>query len=131
MTSLSSEAELLRAIYFNTGSAVPYASLKLENKSNYSSRDLGQEFLLFDDYWDKHQKLELSLLESSNLIKFHDDVKLVHPHFTDIITSFRSEFPENLNELAPNLSDNEELVFKYSHYSLTELGEAFCKIVFN
>ena len=127
----SAEARLLRDIYFNTGSIVPLASLKIENKSNHSSRNLGQDFLLFDNYSDNKQMLELALLESSNLIKLHEDTKLVHPHFANIINSFTNTFPNDLNELLPNLSDNEELVFEHSHYDLTELGESFCKIVFS
>lgn len=123
------EARLLKEIYSNTASLVPFASLKMENKDG-SSRDLDQYFLLFDNYSDNNKMLELSLLESSNLINFHKDTKLVHPHFTNIITSFRKSFPENLNTLFPNFSD-EEVIFEHSYYSLTTLGESFCKIVFS
>ena len=124
------EARLLKEIYSNTASLVPFASLKMENKDG-SSRDLDQYFLLFDNYSDNNKMLELSLLESSNLINFHKDTKLVHPHFTNIITSFRKSFPENLNTLFPNFSDDEEVIFEHSYYSLTTLGESFCKIVFS
>jgi phage protein len=125
------EAKLLKDIYFNTGSIVPLASLKIEDKSDYSSRSLGQDYLLFDNYSDDQKMLDLSLLESSNLIRFHRKEQLVHPHFTNIINTFTNTFPNNLNELFPNLPDNEEVVFEHSYYSLTEIGESFCKIVFN
>jgi hypothetical protein len=127
----AAEARLLRDIYFNKGSVVPLVSLKIENKSDYSSRNLGQDFLLFDNYSDNQKMLDLSLLESSNLIRFHRKIQLVHPHFTNIINTFTNTFPNNLNDLLPNLSDDEEVVFEHSHYSLTELGESFCNIVFN
>lgn len=127
----SSEARLLRDIYFNTGTVVPLASLKIENKSDHSSRNLGQYFLLFDNYSDNKKMLDLSLLESSNLIRFHKNIKLVHPHFANIINTFTNTFPNNLNELSPDLSDDEEVVFEHSYYDLTELGESFCKIVFS
>ena len=127
----AAEARLLKDIYFNTGSIVPLASLTVEDKSDYSSRNLGQDFLLFDNYSDNQKMLDLSLLESSNLIRFHKKTQLVHPHFTNIINTFTNTFPNNLNELFPNLLDDEEVVFEHSYYSLTELGESFCKIVFN
>ena len=127
----AAEARLLKDIYFNTGSIVPLVSLTVEDKSDYSSRNLGKDFLLFDNYSDNQKMLVLSLLESSNLIRFHRKNKLVHPHFTNIINTFTNTFPNNLNELCPNLLDNEEVVIEHSYYSLTELGESFCKIVFN
>lgn len=127
----SAEARLLRDIYFNTGAVVPLASLKVENKSDYSSRNLGQDFLLFDNYSDNKKMLDLSLLESSNLIKFHKNIRLVHPHFANVINAFTDTFPNDLNEILPNLLDNEEVVFEHSYYDLTELGESFCKIVFS
>lgn len=127
----TAEARLLKDIYFNTGSIVPLVSLTVEDKSDYSSRNLGKDFLLFDNYSDNQKMLVLSLLESSNLIRFHRKNKLVHPHFTNIINTFTNTFPNNLNELCPNLLDNEEVVIEHSYYSLTELGESFCKIVFN
>lgn len=127
----SAEARLLRDIYFNTGAVVPLASLKVENKSDYSSRNLGQDFLLFDNYSDNKRMLDLSLLESSNLIKFHKNIRLVHPHFANVINTFTGTFPNDLNEILPDLSDNEEVMFEHSYYDLTELGESFCKIVFS
>lgn len=84
-----------------------------------------------DNYSDNQKMLDLSLLESSNLIRFRRKIQLVHPHFTNIINTFTNTFPNNLNDLLPNLSDDEEVVFEHSHYSLTELGESFCNIVFN
>ena len=124
------EARLLEMIYYNTASLVPFVRLKAENKSTYSSKKLGNGFLLLDDHSENSMSLELSLLESANLITFHEDTRLIHSHFADIFTEFRSFFPEDLNTFLPDISDEEELVFEHSYYSLTELGESFCKIVF-
>lgn len=127
------EAKLLELIFRNRFSVVPIVDLKVKNINNHSERTIKLNALLLDSGPTQDYALELSLLESANLIKFRDDFRLTNPHFEQIISDYTNSFSPDLGIVFSNLvnTDQETIDFHHSSYFLTELGKSFCEIVFS
>ncbi|WJQ85369.1 DUF4393 domain-containing protein [Streptococcus parasuis] len=125
------EAILLQKIYNNKVQTVPLVNLKVRNRENYSERTIYLNHLLLDSGPDNSFALELSLLESANLITLAKDFRLTSPNFAEKITDFEKSFGDVNNTFRGLLkNENEYVEFFHSTYFLTELGSSFCNIVF-
>ncbi|MBF0844494.1 DUF4393 domain-containing protein [Streptococcus danieliae] len=126
------EAVLLERIYHNMYSVVPVVNLRIRDSVTLSERIFHLDMLLFDTGRDDTFPLELSLLESANLISLKEDFRLTSQHFEAIIDEYIGTFPPDLNNFFKGLlrNSNELISFQHSAYFLTELGRSFCSIVF-
>ncbi|HFR3919713.1 Abi-alpha family protein [Streptococcus suis] len=125
------EAILLQKIYNNKFKIVPWVNLKVKNRATHSERTIHFNHLLLDSGPDNTFALELSLLESANLIILEKDFRLTNPHFDEMIKHFEMSFGD-INATFRGLleNENEYVEFFHSTYFLTELGSSFCAIVF-
>lgn len=122
-----SEAVLLKKMYTNTGSVVPYVEFQTEEKTTYARNSLEHSILLLDNNYILNNNLELSLLENSNLIKLNEGDFLSHPYFETQYNNV-SHYIDKFKEFVDTNKKN--IIMEKSHYSFTPLGKALCKILF-
>lgn len=122
------EAVLLKDIYHNTASSVPFSAIKIYADEDRSKGygQIGNGYLLLDNYVTSNHSLYLSLLESANLIEFLEGTFLTADHFANKYKII----DELINNHFSKDYDIKLLENSKSLYQLTELGKSFCKIVF-
>lgn len=121
-------ATLLKDMYINTASVVPYVEFQTEEKTTYARNTLDYSVLLLDNNYIINNDLELSLLENFNLIKLNEGNFLSHSHFKNHYNA-ASTLAENL-KIKHSIGEDRKVVMEKSHYSFTPLGKALCKILF-
>lgn len=130
----SSEAKLLKVLYTNKLSLTPYVELTIVNKISGVTNAPGLALLLLDESNTQGAELDLSLLESENLIKHTTDSSLSSGYFVrryEAGERILSQIVEQ-NPDVPSLKINadQEIRFVRSIYELTPIGKVFCDIVF-
>lgn len=127
-----SEALLLHRMYNSYHQLVPSIDIHLKTSGSVGSQKITNTFLLFDDSYTNTYTLPLSLLESSNLIKFNKDTWLTHEYFQQRYDTFEQSHFKKLKEanffgeIDPTLHTFE---LNKSYYSFTVFGLSFCKLV--
>nr|DAN45582.1 MAG TPA: protein of unknown function (DUF4393) [Caudoviricetes sp.] len=129
-----SEANLLKSLYLNTLSLTPYVELKISTKNTGIARYPGHAILLLDSSNTYGAELDLSLLESANLIKHDTGSSLNAPRFIQRYETgerLLSQIVEqNHDHPVLALQENEIVDFDRSIYELTPIGKSFCEVIF-
>lgn len=126
------EAILLKDIYYNSLSGIPLVSFQVQNDETLFVKFLEPKYLILDNQIMTAPLLELSLLESANLIYKQNEqsLKYLFKDYSNYYKRLDELFPNNYREIYPDSDENERVYHETSYYELTELGKSFCKIVF-